>query len=75
MTFTITAAAPAAPIAHHELSDDSSLDSEGDTDMAPAPKRPRLSPKSTVTPGETVTDDPQWMRCSISKSTFPYPSC
>ena len=43
-----------------ESSDDSMLDAE---DERPA-KRPRLT-KSTskiVTPGETITDDTQWMR-------------
>jgi len=66
MTFTITAAAPEAPIAYDDTSDASSLDSEGDTDMPPPSKRSKLSSKSIVTPGETVTDDPQWMRCYIS---------
>ena len=47
--------------------DDASLDSEGDIDMeddARPAKRAMLSVKGIVTPGETVTDDPQWMRCS-----------
>ncbi|PGH12253.1 hypothetical protein AJ80_06767 [Polytolypa hystricis UAMH7299] len=50
-------------------SDDESRDSEGDVDMtstsgggARPAKRLRLSRSGIVTPGEVVTDDPQWMR-------------
>ena len=66
MAISIIVPAPAAPAYYHESSDNDTLDSEGDVDMAdsarPA-KRARLSGKGIVTPGETVTDDPQWMRC------------
>ena len=65
MTFTITAAVPPVPIAHDGSSKTDSVDSDdsdGDLDMAPPSKRPKLSGKSIITPGETVTDDPQWMR-------------
>lgn len=62
MSFTITAPAPPVPIAYIGPSDSDSADSEGDIDMGPPSKRARLSTKSIVTPGETVTDDPQWMR-------------
>ena len=61
MTFTITTAAPPAPIAHDEYDSDD-VDSEGDVEMAPPSKRTKLSTQAIVTPGETVTDDPQWMR-------------
>ena len=46
---------------------DAYLDSEGDFDMedeARPAKRAKISVKEIVTPGETVTDDPQWMRCT-----------
>ena len=65
MPFSITAPAAQLPIAYNDASDSDSADSEGDIDMAPPTKRPKLSTKSIVTPGETVTDDPQWMRCSL----------
>ncbi|KAL2219084.1 exoribonuclease complex, subunit Rrp4 [Thermoascus aurantiacus ATCC 26904] len=49
-----------------EDSDVESMDSEGDIDMTTArrAKRQRLAKRGTgiVTPGEVVTDDPQWMR-------------
>ena len=61
MTFIITAAAPPAS-SGHEYSDDDDVDSEGDVAMAAPSKRTKLSTKGLVTPGETVTDDPQWMR-------------
>lgn len=55
---------PAAPITRHEASSDSeNFDSDVDMASSTRPsKRPRLSGKSIVTPGETITDDPQWMR-------------
>ena len=62
MPFTITAPPSTVPIANHDTSDSDSLDSEGDIDMGRAFKRPKLSSKSIVTPGEIVTEDPQWMR-------------
>lgn len=46
-------------------SSDESFDSDNDVEMGdtsrPA-KRPKLSNVSILTPGEVVTDDPQWMR-------------
>ena len=72
MIFTITAATAIAPTPYNDTSDSSSVDSEGDTDMARPAKRPKLSTKSIVTPGETVTDDPQWMRCSIAPILFSF---
>ena len=64
MAITILAPAPAVPYQAVEYSDDDDdnggVDLGGDSDMRPA-KRSRQS-KDIVTPGETVTDDPQWMR-------------
>jgi exosome complex component RRP4 len=70
MAITILAPAPAAIPYQAEGSSDDSDDEGGvdihggDVGMRPA-KRARHS-KSIVTPGETVTDDPQWMRCVLS---------
>jgi hypothetical protein len=64
MAITILAPAPAIPYqreASSEESDDGGVDLEGDLDMRPA-KWARHRSKDIVTPGETVTDDPQWMR-------------
>ncbi|KAL2009207.1 hypothetical protein VTN00DRAFT_7401 [Thermoascus crustaceus] len=54
---------------HQEDSDIESMDSEGDVDMTTARpgKRQRFEDRrkrgtGIVTPGEVVTDDPQWMR-------------
>jgi exosome complex component RRP4 len=64
----ITILAPAPPAAHDEdddsrseASDDGGVGLGEDTEMPPA-KRLRHSTKDLVTPGQTVTDDPQWMR-------------
>lgn len=48
-------------------------DSDGDVDMGMGGQRPakraRLTKmKGVVTPGEIVTDDPQWMRLVITKT-------
>ena len=67
MVISILPPAPAATAYHHESSDNDSLDSEGDVDMADSgrpTKRARLSGIGIVTAGETVTDDLQWMRCA-----------
>lgn len=65
MAIAIIAPAPASlPYKTNDSDDDSDdggVDIQGDTDMRPA-KRARHK-KDIVTPGETVTDDPQWMRC------------
>ncbi|KAG9238087.1 hypothetical protein BJ875DRAFT_86639 [Amylocarpus encephaloides] len=66
MAITILAPAPAAnPYPASEYSDEDSEDGgadlERDIDMRPS-KRAKRSAKDIVTPGETVTDDPQWMR-------------
>ena len=64
MAISILPPASAFPVPE-DYSDDG--DSDGDIDMAederPA-KRARFAGKGIVTPGESVTDDPQWMRCS-----------
>ena len=57
-----------APLHYQDSSDDASINSDGDVEMADNPrpvKRIKLSGKALVTPGESVTDDPQWMRCSF----------
>ncbi|OCK79826.1 hypothetical protein K432DRAFT_299012 [Lepidopterella palustris CBS 459.81] len=65
---TILPPLPSVPTARHAASSDSEgfeddFDSDVDMDASSRPsKRPRLSGKSIVTPGETITDDPQWMR-------------
>lgn len=66
----ITILAPAAENAASQYTDRDfeAQDSEGDVDMDRLQiKRPRLGQASgfgtgTVVPGETVTNDPQWMR-------------
>lgn len=66
MVITILAPAPAVPYTNRpaadsdDSDDDGGVDLEGDSGMRPK-KRARRS-KDIVTPGETVTDDPQWMR-------------
>lgn len=67
MPITILPPAAAAPVYARSDSDDENdaFDSDGDVDMegaSRASKRARVSRKNIVTPGETVTDDPQWMR-------------
>lgn len=65
--FTILAPAPAVPYRLGDDSDDDDhedggVDLEGDSEMRPT-KRPRhSSAKDLFGPGDTVTDDPQWMR-------------
>ncbi|KAK4986586.1 Exosome complex component rrp4 [Elasticomyces elasticus] len=61
MPITILAPTPAAPIPARRPSseeDDSDLDSDGDISMS----RPTKRRRTIITPGEIVTDDPQWMR-------------
>jgi exosome complex component RRP4 len=64
MVVTILAPAPAVPYQTAQDSDDDldhgGVDLEGDSHMRPW-KRTRRN-KDIVTPGEIVTDDPQWMR-------------
>ena len=63
MPISILPPAAAASIPRHdsEANDyENSFDPEGDTAMTDAPSRHR--PKHIITPGEIITDDPQWMR-------------
>jgi exosome complex component RRP4 len=66
MAITILAPAPAGVpyLAADSDSEDGGVDLEGDLDMRPS-KRARHQ-KDIVTPGEIVTDDPQWMRYTIT---------
>ena len=65
MAITILAPAPAAlpyqSADSSDESDDGGADIQGDINMRPR-KRARQDTEDIVTPGETVTDDPQWMR-------------
>jgi exosome complex component RRP4 len=67
MPISILPPAPAPSIPYGSISsdEDDEFDFEGDVDMEGASrgvKRPRISQKHIVTPGELVTDDTQWMR-------------
>jgi exosome complex component RRP4 len=65
MAITILAPAPAVVgnYAESDSSDeDGGVDLEGDIDMRPKKRARHHGSSSIVTPGETVTDDPQWMR-------------
>ena len=67
MPITISPPAPAAPLAErNEPSDEDDVwESDGDVEMediSRGSKRLRFSRRNIVTPGELVTDDPQWMR-------------
>lgn len=67
MAITILAPAPAVPYqiadtVDDEDSEDGGVDLEGDSEMRPAKRARHDSANDLVTPGETVTDDPQWMR-------------
>ena len=74
MAITILPPAPATPEYGSGSSDDGAFDSEGDVDMVqdhrPAKRAKRLG-KGIITPGETVTDDPQWMRYVERAIQFP----
>ena len=63
----ITILAPAAANESYEESDRESQDSEDGganltDDIEVRPKKRRKNDSDIVTPGESVTDDPQWMR-------------
>lgn len=81
MTFTLTALRPLSPVHHNDSShsDESDPDDSLQIDSHRPAKRPKLSSKSIVTPGEIVTDDPQWMRYvtssynQITESSLPIP--
>lgn len=62
MTFSIQA--PAAPPKANEPASpglDVSIDSDGELNAVRSAKRNKHA--AVITPGEVVTDDPQWMRC------------
>ncbi|RFU29903.1 hypothetical protein B7463_g6428, partial [Scytalidium lignicola] len=74
MAITILAPAPAATdFKREESSEDSDggVDLEGDIDMRPVKRARHQLSDLVVTPGEVVTDDPQWMR---GHGTFIEPS-
>ncbi|MBE7180279.1 MAG: hypothetical protein INR71_03560 [Terriglobus roseus] len=73
MPITILAPTPATTVpAAQDLSDDEGFyDEEGDVEMAGTfggAKRARFG-RDVVTPGELVTDDPQWMRHGAPNGT------
>ncbi|KAL8721940.1 MAG: hypothetical protein Q9225_001496, partial [Loekoesia sp. 1 TL-2023] len=71
MTFSILPpAAPPRVTGRSSPSSDISLDSDGDVDAIRPTKRLKSAHKAVITPGEVVTEDPQWMRC---ESLFPFP--
>ena len=72
MAITILPPVPNTAAYHDDSSYYNQSDSEGDVDMEDATERPtkqaRTAGKDLVTPGETITDDPQWMRYVIMNS-------
>jgi hypothetical protein len=68
MPITILPPAPAIPAAYDaDFTEDNDfdLDPDGDVDMGEGGQMRSRKPKASrhvVTPGELVTDDPQWMR-------------
>lgn len=45
-----------------DLAVDGGVDLEGDSGMRPSNRAKHSSDHELVTPGETITSDPQWMR-------------
>ena len=66
MAITILPPAPPIQDVDYDSSSDSGSDGgadlDGDLDMRPKKRARRARSTSIVTPGEVVTDDPQWMR-------------
>ncbi|KFY87781.1 hypothetical protein V500_06754 [Pseudogymnoascus sp. VKM F-4518 (FW-2643)] len=66
MAITILPPAPPIQDVDYDSSSDSGSDGgadlDGDLDMRPKKRARRAGSTSIVTPGEVVTDDPQWMR-------------
>jgi exosome complex component RRP4 len=68
MAITILAPVPANAVYYADSDnsssddDDGGVDLDGDIDMRPKERVRHHGSSSIVTPGETVTDDPQWMR-------------
>lgn len=52
---------------------DGGVDIEGDVSMSRPAKRPRGDNYEIVTPGEVITDDPQWMRFVQRRLPSPVP--
>lgn len=69
MAITILAPAPLIQDVDYDSSSDSGSDGgadlDGDLDMRPKKRARRAGSTSIVTPGEVVTDDPQWMRYGL----------
>ena len=61
MGIVILSPAPVAPAIYHD-SENVPVDSEGDVNMGDGEEEAHISIEHIVTPGESVTDDPQWMR-------------
>lgn len=75
MAITILAPAPAVPYHRADESDDDDDEDggvglEADLETRPAKRARHSSAKDLVTPGETVTDDPQWMRYAFTCYLF-----
>lgn len=63
MTITILPAAPPGNAVQDDYDrDEGGVDLEGDVDMLNTSRPAKKARLGMVTPGETVTDDPQWMR-------------
>lgn len=79
MAITILTPTPAAQDFKRESSSEESdggVDLEGDIDMRPVKKARYHASDHIVTPGEVVTDDPQWMRYELLlDSTIPSVPC
>ncbi|KAL8997550.1 MAG: hypothetical protein Q9188_006304, partial [Gyalolechia gomerana] len=62
MTFSILPPPAPSPVVRASSPSSSlSLDSDGDADLTLPSKRSKTSQKAILTPGEVVTEDPQWM--------------
>lgn len=64
--------APAPPVEDFsendsDSSDDGGVDLDGDFDMRPRKRVRHDDDLEVVTPGDIITDDPDWMRCVCSR--------
>ena len=68
MAITILAPAPVSTVYYADSDsstsdeNDGGVDLDGDIDVRPKKRARHHGSSSIVTPGEVVTDDPQWMR-------------
>ena len=64
MPITILQPQPPPPLPRYDVSSDEDdiLDDDGDVEMERGAQKARISSRKIVTPGEVVTEDPQWMR-------------